>query len=68
MSFDYLAPHPFFELELGGGRSLKADSDAIIRGVQQNDFGKLVNVGCCPLPPVGWKDPRSVILVDGKPI
>jgi hypothetical protein len=43
-----------------GGRRFEADENGIIAGVPPGNYSALLNMGCCPLPPVGWVDPRPV--------
>jgi hypothetical protein len=65
---DFLGkPHMNYEI---GGRRFDADANGIIANVPPGNYGALVNMGCVPLPPAGWVDPRSVVTVsaDGKPV
>ena len=51
-----------------GGRRFDADANGIIKDVPAGNHTALLNMGCIPLPPAGWKDPRPVITIDGKPV
>ena len=44
-----------------GGRTFTADARGIVYGVPAGNYGALLNMGCIPLPPAGWKDPRPVV-------
>jgi hypothetical protein len=61
MKMDFLGI-PFMNYEIGG-RRFDADANGIIHAVPPGNYGGLVNMGCIPLPPAGWVDPRPVITV-----
>jgi hypothetical protein len=58
MTMDFLGT-PFMNYEIGG-RRFDADENGIIADVPAGNFGGLLNMGCVPLPPAGWVDPRPV--------
>src|ERR1700733_11198181 len=58
MKMDFLGT-PYMNYEVGG-RRFEADENGIIAGVPPGNYSALLNMGCCPLPPVGWVDPRPV--------
>jgi hypothetical protein len=66
MKMDFLA-QPCMTYEFGG-RKFTADADGIVKDVPAGNHSALLNMGAVPLTPVGWKDPRPNITVDGKPV
>jgi hypothetical protein len=50
---------PFMNYEIAG-RRFDADANGILHDVPPGNYGGLVNMGCVPLPPAGWVDPRPV--------
>jgi hypothetical protein len=59
MKMDFLAqPNMHFEV---GGRRFEADANGIVAGVPPGNYAAMLNMGACPLPPVGWRDPRPVL-------
>jgi hypothetical protein len=56
MTRDFLGT-PGMNYEVGG-RRFDADANGLIYDVPPGNYGALLNMGCIPLPPAGWVDPR----------